>query len=210
MNVPGVGWASSFQLGRGQKKTLAVPMAIHAASRAKVMAALRAAGVTEGVCLLQGGEDLYQYDTDMEAVFRQDSWFNYLFGVKEPNFYGALSLRTQTATLFIPRLPAEYEVWCGKVQPPGYFQELYGVDAVLYTDELEAWFAAEVGTAGSCKVHVVKGLNSDSGLTAKPATFPSDSRLRAAGLVCEDTLFPVLSTARVTKSDAEVEAMWCV
>ena len=212
MDVPGVGWASSFQLGKGEKKTLRVPMSVHAASRSKVVAALHAAGVVDGVCLLQGGEDWYQYDTDMEGVFRQDSWFNYLFGVKEPNFYGALSLRAQTATLFIPRLQEEYEVWCGKIQPPGYFQELYGVDAVLYTDELEAWLAGEMDSAavGASKVHVVKGVNSDSGLTAKPAVFPGDARLRAAGLVCEDSLFPLLAAARVTKSDAEVEAMWCV
>ena len=106
MDVPGVGWASAFQRGKGASKTLRIPMTIHAISRQKVMAGLADKGIHAGICLLKGGEDQNQYDTDMEILFRQDSWFNYLFGVKEPLFFGALSLQTKKATLFIPRLSA--------------------------------------------------------------------------------------------------------
>ena len=236
MEVPGVGWASAFQLGKGASKTLRIPMTVHAASRQKVMAGLGAKGILDGICLLKGGEDQNQYDTDMEILFRQDSWFNYLFGVKEPQFYGALSLQTKTATLFIPRLPAEYEVWCGKIQTPQYFKELYGVDEVLYVDELEAWLTKSLKTAGTgegtgkgtggtgtgtgdgenngesttstSKIYLNQGVNSDSGLSAKPASFPGEAIFRAAEQVCEESLFPVLAGARVTKSDQEIEAMW--
>ena len=188
------------------------------------MAALGDKGIHAGICLLKGGEDQNQYDTDMEILFRQDSWFNYLFGVKEPQFFGALSLQTKKATLFIPRLSAEYEVWCGKIQTPQYFKELYGVDEVLYVDELEAWLtlslkSSDVGngagkgtrgesTTSSCKIYLNKGINSDSGLSAQPATFEGEAAFRAAGQVCEESLFPVLAGARVTKSDQEIEAMW--
>ena len=227
MEVPGVGWASSFQLGKG--KTLRIPNSVHANSRQKVMAGMAKIGISSGICLIQGGEDQNQYDTDMELLFRQDSWFNYLFGVKEPQFYGALSLSTKTSALFIPRLNSEYEIWCGKIQSPAYFQTLYGVDEVLFIDELEGWLVKALksddhspttnGTTSSdgdgtakkpspMMIYLNKGRNSDSGLYAKPATFPGESNFREAGQVCEDTLFNVLATARVTKSDQEIEAMW--
>lgn len=41
-------------------------------------------GIGSGIVLIKGGTDLNQYETDIELVFRQDSWFNYLFGVMEP------------------------------------------------------------------------------------------------------------------------------
>ena len=36
-------------------------------------------------------------------MFRQDSKFQYLFGVKEPEFYGAIETDTKKAILFIPK-----------------------------------------------------------------------------------------------------------
>ena len=80
--IIGFGWSKPvFQLG---EKTLAVPMSLHRACRAKVVDMFRARGFTNGVILIKGGEEQNQYDTDIELVFRQDSWFNYLFGVMEP------------------------------------------------------------------------------------------------------------------------------
>ena len=85
---------------------------------------MNARGATNGVILLKGGNQLNQYDTDIEPVFRQDSWFNYLFGVKEPEFYGALDLSTGKSTLFMPRLPEVYMVVMGSIYPPAHFQEM--------------------------------------------------------------------------------------
>jgi hypothetical protein len=59
-------------------------MALHRASRAKVVDYFRAKGIENGVILIKGGEETNQYETDIEHVFRQDSWFNYIFGVIEP------------------------------------------------------------------------------------------------------------------------------
>ena len=59
-------------------------MTLHRASRAKVLAYFKTRGIENGVILIKGGEEQNQYDTDIELVFRQDSWFNYLFGVMEP------------------------------------------------------------------------------------------------------------------------------
>ena len=40
---------------------------------------------------------------DTDVLFRQDSKFHYLFGVKEPEFYGAIETDTKKAILFIPK-----------------------------------------------------------------------------------------------------------
>ena len=68
----------TFHLGLG---TFRVPMAMHAANRAK-LAELMGADA-RGVALLMGGEQTTRYDTDHEPVFRQESYFQYLFGVSE-------------------------------------------------------------------------------------------------------------------------------
>lgn len=68
-NIPGNGWAKPvFQLGKG--KTLAIPMEIHAASRAKLVELFHKKGVQTGVILLEGGQQQYQYDSDTEILFR--------------------------------------------------------------------------------------------------------------------------------------------
>ena len=37
-------------------------------------------------------------------MFRQESYFNWAFGVKEPEFLGAIDIDTGKTTLFMPRL----------------------------------------------------------------------------------------------------------
>ena len=125
--VPGLGWAklhkkkNYFQKG---PKTLAIPMTIHRSARKKTVDMMHAKGATNGLILLKGGVQLNQYDTDIEPVFRQDSWFHYLFGVKEPEFYGAVDLATGKSTLFMPRLPEVYMIVMGSIYPPEHFKEM--------------------------------------------------------------------------------------
>jgi Xaa-Pro dipeptidase len=88
---------------------------------------------------VKGGQQESQYDSDMEPPFRQDSWFNYLFGVKEPEFYGVISITTGKTTLFMPRLPDEYLVWCGQIFPPVHFKQMYGVDDGLSIPLLDSF-----------------------------------------------------------------------
>lgn len=71
MNIPGLGWSTptpAFQLGK--KKTLSVPTTLHAAARIKVRGGFDQKGIKQGICLLQGGDEMNQYDTDIETVFR--------------------------------------------------------------------------------------------------------------------------------------------
>lgn len=101
-----------------------VDYSMHAENRAKVIARLREAdGVgPTGVLLFRGGLSANRDETDHEPVFRQESTFHYLFGVREPDCLATVDLATGRATLFIPRLPAEYATWMGNILPPKHFE----------------------------------------------------------------------------------------
>jgi hypothetical protein len=58
----------------------------------------REAGVaSDGVVVLQGGKATCRNDTDHEPLFRQESFFQYLFGVKEPDCFGAVCVMRPVA-----------------------------------------------------------------------------------------------------------------
>ena len=80
--------------------------------------------------LLEGGQAQFRYDTDTEELFKQESFFKWAFGVKEPGFFGAIEVGSGKSWLFMPRLPAEWAVWQGRIHPPGHFQAMYEVDEV--------------------------------------------------------------------------------
>lgn len=48
------------------------------------------------------------------CVYFQESYFQWLFGVTEPGFYGALEVDTGKCILFPPKLHESYEIWMGK------------------------------------------------------------------------------------------------
>ena len=76
-SIPGNGWGTArpvFQLGRN--KTLAVPMEVHKENRTKVVEGFAAKGITTGVVFMKGGEQMNQYDTDIEPDFRYVTEYN--------------------------------------------------------------------------------------------------------------------------------------
>ena len=157
-------------------------MALHEANRVKLVEMMPEG--SRGVALLQGGDQQTRYDTDHEPVFRQESYFQYLFGVSEAGCFGVVSLprsahalhalctlcarslctlelcpglpfscctcifisapctlsapsapsprplRSARATLFVPELGEEYEVFCGRYPSPEAFKAAYGVEEV--------------------------------------------------------------------------------
>ncbi|KAI3802870.1 hypothetical protein L1987_31015 [Smallanthus sonchifolius] len=105
----------------------AVPMKLHFENREKLLKHLRenlysSSRPLHGFVLLQGGHEQTRYCTDHEDLFRQESYFAYLFGVREPGFYGAIDVATGKSILFAPRLPAEYAVWMGEIKSSSYFE----------------------------------------------------------------------------------------
>src|SRR4051812_7394655 len=154
-----------FTMGPG---TFTVPMSMHADNRRRLGERLRRAGVADGaVVLLQGGETAMEYDTDRELLFMQESFFQYLFGVKEPGFWGAIEVGSGKATLFAPRLPDSWGVWFGAIHPPSHFRDHYAVDDARYVDEMPATLAA----LKPAVLLLLSGRNTDSDAVTRPTRF---------------------------------------
>jgi len=188
---------AQFSMGPG---TFAVPMSMHRGHRHALAERLRSAGVPEGaVVLLQGGQQPQEYDTDRELLFYQESFFQYLFGVKEPGFLGAVDVATGRGTLFMPRLPESYAVWMGRIQPPGYFREHYGVDDVRYADEIGSVLQAMKASV----LLLLEGVNTDSGATAQAASFDGIASFKTD----RKTLHPHIVECRVRKNEEELKLL---
>jgi Xaa-Pro dipeptidase len=178
-------------------KTLKVPMALHRANRERLVERLRARGTADGVVLLRGAQTMNRDDTDHEMFVRQESFFQWLFGVKEPDCFGSVDVKTGHSTLFIPRLPAEYAVWMGRIKQPEEFRDAYQVSEVRFVDELnKAW-------AHGTRLLLLEGKNTDSGATAVPASFEGIDQFERDTV----TLFDHIVELRVVKTEAELEVM---
>eukprot|EP00041_Stephanoeca_diplocostata_P006363 m.82240 g.82240 ORF g.82240 m.82240 type:complete len:545 (-) comp16322_c0_seq3:170-1804(-) len=186
-----------FSLGGNTYK---VYMSLHKENRTRLVAAMKAVGAS-GVIVLKGGEAVTRHDTDHEEIFRQESYFQWCFGVKEPDMYGSIDIDTGAACLFIPRMPETVEPWIGAIEPPESFKKRYDVDSVAYTDEVEKNITA--AAASGHMVHVLYGMNSDSKNFAEPAALPSvpDEMKK------KDLLFQVIANLRVFKTPAELALM---
>ncbi|XP_037817170.1 xaa-Pro dipeptidase-like [Lucilia sericata] len=189
---------ATFQMG---PETHAVPMALFRKNREKVCNALRESKAVEkgSFVLLEGGKDVSFNDTDINYNFRQESYFQYLFGVKEPDCYGVLNVESGESVLFVPRLPEEYATWMGRLLSLEEFKAMYEVDRVLYADELNAFFEK----AAPKLILTLSGLNTDSGLRSKPASFEGIEKF----VVNCDILHPIIAECRVLKSPEEIEVL---
>lgn len=181
--------------------TLKVPMKMFGDNRKKliekflpVLAPVES-GKTD-LILLEGGKAEERHDTDHEHVFRQEGFFHYLFGVKEPNFFGLIDVTNRKSYLLIERLPAEYAVWMGRISPAEEFKKEYEVEEVKYVDELDEL----VSSLNPRAVHVLHGMNTDSKNFHAGASFKGIEKYN----VNKDLLFPVLVECRVIKSEDEL------
>ena len=100
--------------------TYRVPMALFKKNRDRLIQALKeqAKSGAGDLVLLQGGGDqgICEGDSsDVGPIFKQEGYFHWAFGVLEPDCYGILDIGTGKSHLFIPRLPAEYQVWMGHI-----------------------------------------------------------------------------------------------
>lgn len=186
--------------------TFQVPMSLHKQNRDKLiqyfkdnLAAFDSNLSLDSVALLQGGAQQHQYDTDRELVFRQESYFMYLFGVTEPDCFAAIDLSSSESILFVPKLPEVYAVWEGVIHPLEYFKAKYEVSTVKYTEDLNQYFVDRKPTA----IHTLLGINSDSKAKSVPATFEGIERFN----VVTSFLHTAITECRVIKSSIEIEIM---
>jgi len=155
------------------------------------------------IVVLKGGPSPTRFDTDHEPIFRQESYFWWLTGVKEPDC--GVVLTSNDVILFVPQLPADYATIMGHIRTPEEWRDQYGVDRVLYNHELESTLETLLSGAMDPKIFTLKGKNSDSGSIYDLA--PTFSIPSLSSLVDDSTLFPIIAECRVIKSPAELQLL---
>lgn len=151
------------------------------------------------IIVMQGGISQTRNETDHELMFRQESSFQYLFGVREPDCYGLINVTTGKSILFVPRLPPSYVIFMGEIHSLKYFQQKYAIDQVKYVDELDA-------TVSALNVNIIylnHGPNTDSGDFAKPADFKGIEKYR----LDNGLLYRSIVECRMIKSPREIEVL---
>jgi len=199
-NVPFVGDNSEDGDLGSMLKLYKIDMDMYAENRGKVVALMRErVGGNEGMILLQGGPSTTRFDSDHEPIFRQESSFAYLFGVKEPDVFGVIDLASGESTLFFPKLPDSYAIHMGEVRSASSFQNEYKVDNVHFHDAM-----LEIITEMNPKVlYTSHGKNADSGKYSQEATFPGIEDFR----VDNGVLYDALVDCRVIKSTKEIDLL---
>ena len=225
--------------------TFRVPMTLYGHNRARVVETMMSSSTTasfeggsttanisstscsrrrrsgrRGLVLLEGGKQTTRYDTDHEPVFRQESYFHYLFGASRySDCYGAISIPDGRSTLFVPRWGVDVATVCGPCPDLEDVRGELGVDEVLGVDDLGRFVEGEMsrmiaedeeddeeereekkgggGTSSRPKLYVLRGLNTDSGNYASPAHFEGIEKYD--DMRDDETLFKCMAECRVTK-----------
>lgn len=218
-------------LSMGQETYKVSMKEVFGANRRKLCQALRNAGYKDGSVVLQGGRSETRYDSDHEPIFRQESYFWYLSGVKEPDCILRLCIETEEATLYIPNLPAEYATIMGPIATPEQWRDSYSFDRVMYIENFQFECETVVNRVSNgtrpklCKLTqgksrlliclplshlgvavLMKGRNSDSGIMYDP---PEEllSNVTMKDQIDVDALFPILAECRVIKTEAELKLL---
>ena len=192
-------------------------MALYEINRAKVVQSmLKQDSNIRGLILLEGGKQTTRYDTDHEPVFRQESYFHYLFGASQyADCYGVLSIPSGEATLFVPTWGGYTTAVCGNSPEFDIVKKDLGLERVMGVCDLEEFIDKEMkrmvdedeengreekkngDTSSTPKLYLLNGLNTDSGNLATPAYFKSIDKYN--DIRDEDTLFKSIAECRVTK-----------
>ncbi|XP_028142452.1 xaa-Pro dipeptidase isoform X2 [Diabrotica virgifera virgifera] len=178
--------------------TFEIPPILYETNRKRLVERLKK-DIANSVVVLQGGSEVSIYDSDTTYLFRQEAYFNWCFGVAEPDCYGIIDVVTGDSHLFFPRLPVEYAVWMGPLTPLDEFKKKYKSHHVHYVDELKQ----VLENLNRETLLTLSGVNSDSGLTAKTATFEGIEKFK----VNNKALFPIIADLRVIKTSYELDVL---
>lgn len=182
-----------------------VPFEMQRQHREKLVQQLREqlgeAGSRGCVVFFEGGTETSVYDTDTHWDFKQESNFQWLFGVREPGCLGAVDVASGKAMLFVPRLAEMYEAWMGERRSLNWFKSTYEVDGAFYTDEVAGVLKSELSAKS---VLIYHGTNRDSGLSLREPCFEG---MKEFEVVKEVMLWDTLAECRAIKDEEEVKVL---
>lgn len=147
-------------------ETYRVPMTLYAENREKLVRSL-STKENCGIILLEGGKQETRHDTDHEPIFRQESYFHYLFGTNQPDCFGAVSFSDNSVVvnggdvsnkkmklcnvktvLFVPTWDEEVATVCGESPDFVELAQELGVDEVRDVNDVKGWIEGEMGRLG--------------------------------------------------------------
>ncbi|KAL8453142.1 hypothetical protein Emed_001012 [Eimeria media] len=156
------------------------------------------------VALLEGGTSdewmLYSSDCN-KAPFRQEAFFQYLVGVNEPDLLAAFFLHSGELLLFTQRVPPDALRFMGAPRDSGFYRSRYSVTDVIEVEKVED-VESELKRRGVRTLHVLRGVNSDSGRSIQP---PKALSSFSSFTVDDSALYEILTHCRVHKTPLEVE-----
>lgn len=179
-------------------ESLIIDLSMHVSHRAALIKSIISQGLEGDAIILAGGGELPVYNTDTVWDFKQESNFQYLFGVKEPGCFGVIRVAPAASILFIPRLPQEYAQWMGAIKPPQWFKETYLVDDVYFVDEMESVLRDVLGVQS---LRWYDFTNLDSGLSLPQPVFDGSDNLK---FISGPAMAHALNELRVVKTEAEI------
>lgn len=114
--------------------------------------------ITDGLIVLKA-PPVSMRNADTAYPFHQESYFNYLTGIMDPDYLAVLDPKRKKSTLFVPDISTKHLIWEGKLLSKEAARKKYGFHAGFYLSE----FTKMVKTMshGFSKVHV---LDHDSSL----------------------------------------------
>ncbi|XP_011731247.2 xaa-Pro dipeptidase-like [Macaca nemestrina] len=133
------------------------------------------------------------------VLFRQESFFHWVFGVTEPGCYGVIDADTGKSALFVPRLPASHATWMGKIHSKEHFKEKYAVDDVQNADEIASVLTSQKPSV----LLTLHGVNTDSSSVCREASFEGISKFKVSNTI----LHPEIVECQVFKTDMELEVL---
>ena len=149
--------------------------------------------------LFQGASNVSVNSTDICFPFRQDSYFYYLFGVEEPDCFGAI-LHNGVTALFLPHMSAEDSIWDGTFPTVDEIKERRSIDYVMEIDAIQQFLTSnQIAT-----VYVLHGTNPDSGITIRPLTFAG---IDAFTVDATSFLLETCNELRVIKTRQELDLL---
>ncbi|XP_066903510.1 xaa-Pro dipeptidase isoform X1 [Halyomorpha halys] len=184
--------------------TYEVPVTLFVENRRRLLAALKRLApeaAESSIIFLEGGVPVNHYNTDTEYPFRQEPFFHWIFGVTEPNFYGAIDVDTEKSYLFYPKPTESDVIWLGKLPKKRDFAKKYMVDYVYYTHEM----ATTLTSLNRDRLHVLSGKNTDSDLMF--STPDTCNIYDFTQTVDHSKLYPILVELRVIKTPLEVDVI---
>jgi len=183
---------------------LAIPYCLFAENRQRLCENFKSDhGVSDGLIFLQGGVSETRHATDHEPTFRQESFFWWGTGLREPDMYATIRVSDAHCTLIVPNLPDAYKIWMGPIKREQEFMNLYGVENVILEDFIEDHLLEHKDQT----IYRLEGTNSDSKKKHQKAQHACLENIKEKITFDDSKLWHSMVECRVIKSEAELNIL---